>query len=50
MRLLYDSYLAGEKWKDAVAVAEARIYVAICNRKRSIYYWKRGGKDLKCWL
>lgn len=49
-RLLYENYLAGEKWKYVVTIDEAWIYLSDCNRKRSIYYRKRGEKDINCWF
>ena len=50
LRLLHENYLAGEKQKYIVTVDEAWTYLSDHNRKRLIYYWKRGEKDLPCWF
>jgi hypothetical protein len=48
-RLLYEKHLAGERWKYVVTIDEAWIYLNDCNKKRSIYYRKRGETDFSNW-
>jgi len=49
-RLLYENYLAGDKWKFVVTIDEAWVYLQSCNRKRSIYYEKRGERNREQWI
>ena len=48
--LLYENYLADEKWKYIVTVDETWMHFSDCNRERSVYCRKREEKDLICWL
>ena len=40
-RLLYENYLAADKWKLIVILDETWFYITDCNKKRSIYYEKK---------
>jgi hypothetical protein len=44
-RLLYEGYLAKDRWKNIVSIDEAWFYVTDCNKKRSIYYKEKGKMD-----
>lgn len=44
-RLLYENYLAGDKWQFIVTLDEAWFYLSNCGKKRSIYYEKIGKKS-----
>lgn len=49
-RILYENHLAGDKWKYIVTLDEAWVYLNDCNKKRSIYYRKRGEKNVQTWF
>jgi len=49
-RRLYENHLAGDKWKFVVTIDEAWIHMSDTNKKRSIYYHKRGDKDRQIWF
>ena len=43
---LYEKHLSGEKKKNVLTIGVAWVYSSDYNRKRAIYYHKRGGKIL----
>lgn len=45
-RILYEKHLSKEKWKKIVTIDESWVYLNDCNKKRVIYYHKRGEKNL----
>jgi len=47
-RLLYEKYLAREKWKNVVTIDKAWIYLSDSN-KRAIFYSKNRYPDQKSW-
>ena len=49
-RLLYEHHLAAERWTFVVALDEAWVYLNNCDKKRSIYYKKRGEKNIYPWF
>ena len=49
-RLLYEHHLAAERWKFVVTLDETWVYLNNCDKKRSIYYKKRGEKDICPWF
>ena len=46
-RKLYEGYLAGDRWKNVVALDEAYVYLSDCNKPRAIYYRTRQKKNIK---
>lgn len=49
-RILYEKHLSKEKWKTIVTIDESWVYLNDCNKKRAIYYHKRGEKNLSTWF
>lgn len=46
-RKLYENHLSGEKWKNVVTIDESWVYLSDCDKKRAVYYRKRGEKMSK---
>jgi hypothetical protein len=48
-RLLYENYLAADRWKFVVTLDEAWLYLSGSKQERKIFYSRRDGGDLESW-
>ena len=49
-RIIYERYLSVNKWQYFDTFGEAWVYLSNCAQKRSIYYIKKGEKNIGSWF